>query len=50
MFLFDDPVVQYVSRHQSSKRRRGERNHWVHGLDQSQIETRGDKRPDFLYF
>ncbi|CDM27423.1 Major facilitator superfamily [Penicillium roqueforti FM164] len=50
LFLFGGSVVQYLLlRRENGKRRRGERDHWIEGLDQSQIELLGDKRPDFLY-
>lgn len=50
LFLFGGSVVQYLLlRRENSKRRRGERDHWIAGLDQNQIELLGDKRPDFIY-
>ncbi|KAF7596259.1 hypothetical protein BBP40_002403 [Aspergillus hancockii] len=50
LFLFGGSVVQYILlRRENTKRRRGDRDHWVHGLDQRQIERLGDKRPDFIY-
>jgi hypothetical protein len=50
LFLFGGSIVQYMLlRRENSKRRRGERDHWIEGLDRSQIELLGDKRPDFLY-
>lgn len=42
--------MQYLLlRRENGKRRRGERDHWIEGLDQNQIELLGDKRPDFIY-
>ncbi|CAG7930470.1 unnamed protein product [Penicillium olsonii] len=50
LFLFGGSVVQYLLlRRENGKRRRGERDAWVEGLDQSQIDLLGDKRPDFIY-
>ncbi|KAF3386825.1 hypothetical protein F1880_001368 [Penicillium rolfsii] len=50
LFLFGGSIVQYMLlRRENSKRRRGERDQWIEGLDRSQIELLGDKRPDFLY-
>ncbi|KAF4766245.1 hypothetical protein HAV15_011032 [Penicillium sp. str.  len=50
LFLFGGSVVQYLLlRRENGKRRRGERDHWIEGLDQNQIELLGDKRPDFIY-
>ncbi|KAJ5648728.1 hypothetical protein N7490_005100 [Penicillium lividum] len=50
VFLFGGSIVQYVLlRRENAKRRRGERDHWIEGLDQSEIELLGDKRPDFIY-
>jgi hypothetical protein len=50
LFLFGGSVVQYLLlRRENGKRRRGERDQWVEGLDHSQIELLGDKRPDFMY-
>ncbi|KAJ5675404.1 hypothetical protein N7462_008301 [Penicillium macrosclerotiorum] len=50
LFLFGGSILQYVLlRRENAKRRRGERDHWVEGLGQSEVELLGDKRPDFLY-
>ncbi|PWY86932.1 putative MFS transporter [Aspergillus heteromorphus CBS 117.55] len=50
LFLFGGSVVQYVLlRQENAKRRRGERDHWVAGLEPHQIELLGDNRPDFIY-
>ena len=50
VFLFGGSIVQYVLlRRENAKRRRGERDHWIEGLNQSEIELLGDKRPDFMY-
>ncbi|KAE8151627.1 putative MFS transporter [Aspergillus avenaceus] len=50
LFLFGGSVVQYIGlRIENAKRRRGERDHWVQGLDQDQLKLLGDNRPDFIY-
>ncbi|KAJ6011622.1 hypothetical protein N7451_003034 [Penicillium sp. IBT 35674x] len=50
VFLFGGSIVQYVLlRRENAKRRRGERDHWIEGLNQNEIELLGDKRPDFIY-
>ncbi|KAJ5874378.1 uncharacterized protein N7529_002808 [Penicillium soppii] len=50
VFLFGGSVVQYfLLRRENAKRQRGERDQWIEGMDQSQIELLGDKRPDFIY-
>ncbi|KAL2147674.1 hypothetical protein VTI28DRAFT_7026 [Corynascus sepedonium] len=42
-------VMSLLLRRENSKRRRGERDHWVQGLSDKEIEDRGDMRPDFVY-
>ncbi|KAK1138378.1 hypothetical protein N8T08_002662 [Aspergillus melleus] len=50
VFLFGGSLVQYILlRRENAKRRRGDRDHWVQGLSQNEIELLGDKRPDFIY-
>lgn len=50
LFLFGGSILQYfLLRRENSKRRRGERDASIKGLDESQIELLGDKRPDFIY-
>ncbi|KAJ5308520.1 Major facilitator superfamily domain general substrate transporter [Penicillium atrosanguineum] len=50
LFLCGGSIVQYfLLRRENRKRMRGDRDQWVEGLDQSQIELLGDKRPDFIY-
>ncbi|KAI2818651.1 hypothetical protein CBS115989_4913 [Aspergillus niger] len=50
LFLFGGSVVQYVLlRRENAKRRRGDRDHWITGLERQEIEKLGDKRPDFIY-
>ncbi|KAK2605840.1 hypothetical protein QQS21_003794 [Conoideocrella luteorostrata] len=34
---------------ENKKRRRGERDHWVEGKTEAEINALGDKRPDFMY-
>ncbi|PWW72079.1 MFS general substrate transporter [Tuber magnatum] len=36
-------------RRENEKRRNGERDAWVQGLDRKEVEYLGDQRPDFLY-
>jgi hypothetical protein len=50
LFEFGGSLLQYILlKRENAKRRRGERDHWIEGLNQSQIELLGDKRPDFFY-
>lgn len=50
LFLFGGSILQYfLLRRENAKRRRGDRDQWVQGLEQSEIELLGDKRPDFIY-
>lgn len=43
--LFGGSILNYVLlRRENEKRRNGERDHWVQGLDAKQIELLGDKR------
>ncbi|EAU35343.1 conserved hypothetical protein [Aspergillus terreus NIH2624] len=50
LFLFGGSVVQYLLlRRENAKRLRGERDHWVQGLNAAEIQMLGDKRPDFIY-
>ncbi|KAJ5115354.1 hypothetical protein NUU61_001113 [Penicillium alfredii] len=50
LFLFGGSVVQYfLLRRENRKRRRGDRDRLIEGLDQSEIEMLGDQRPDFTY-
>ncbi|KAF2644252.1 MFS general substrate transporter [Massarina eburnea CBS 473.64] len=42
-------VTRIVLARENRKRRSGERDGWVEGLDRKEIEALGDKRPDFLY-
>ncbi|CAG7990144.1 unnamed protein product [Penicillium salamii] len=50
LFLFGGSVVQYLLlRRENGKRCRGERDAWVEGMDQSQVDLLGDQRPDFIY-
>ena len=48
--LFGGSVLMTVLlRRENAKRRRGERDHWVQGLSEKEIEKLGDQRPDFIY-
>jgi hypothetical protein len=50
LFQFGGSLLQYIFlRRENAKRRRGERDHWVEGMDGSEIRALGDKRPDFIY-
>ncbi|KAG9785674.1 pantothenate transporter liz1, partial [Aureobasidium melanogenum] len=50
LFLLGGSVVQHVLlRRENTKRRNGERNHWIEGKTEEEIDKLGDKRPDFLY-
>ncbi|KAJ5473815.1 hypothetical protein N7475_003381 [Penicillium sp. IBT 31633x] len=50
VFLFGGSVLQYLLlRRENAKRRRGDRDKWIQGLNSSQIELLGDQRPDFIY-
>jgi len=50
LFLFGGSVLMTVLlRMENAKRRKGQRDHWVTGLSQEEIDKLGDNRPDFLY-
>lgn len=50
IFLFGGSVLMTVLlRRENAKRLRGERNHWVAGKTDKEIEMLGDRRPDFIY-
>ncbi|KAK3934203.1 hypothetical protein QBC46DRAFT_400459 [Diplogelasinospora grovesii] len=50
IFLFGGScLMTFLLRQENSKRRRGERDHWVEGKTEKEIEMLGDRRPDFLY-
>ncbi|KAL4959355.1 major facilitator superfamily domain-containing protein [Aspergillus stella-maris] len=50
LFQLGGSVLQYLLlRRENAKRRRGDRDAWVEGLDQSEIRMLGDKKPDFIY-
>jgi hypothetical protein len=50
VFLLGGSVLQYILlRRENAKRRRGERDYWVEGKSQDEIDKLGDKRPDFIY-
>ncbi|EXJ78976.1 hypothetical protein A1O3_08476 [Capronia epimyces CBS 606.96] len=50
VFLFGGSVLQHILlRRENVKRRNGERNHWIEGKTEQEIEKLGDKRPDFIY-
>lgn len=48
--LFCGSFLQTILlRVENRKRRSGERDVWVQGLDSEQVAMLGDKRPDFIY-
>ncbi|KAK3897639.1 hypothetical protein C8A05DRAFT_47821 [Staphylotrichum tortipilum] len=50
VFLFGGSVLMsLLLRRENAKRKRGERDHWVEGLTEKEIEKLGDQRPDFVY-
>ncbi|KEF51416.1 uncharacterized protein A1O9_12565 [Exophiala aquamarina CBS 119918] len=50
VFLLGGSVLQHVLlRRENAKRRAGERDVWIEGKTEAEIEKLGDKRPDFLY-
>jgi hypothetical protein len=50
VFLLGGSVLQHLLlRRENAKRRAGERDVWVQGKTEEEIERLGDKRPDFLY-
>jgi hypothetical protein len=50
LFLLGGSVLQHILlRRENAKRRSGERDHWVEGKTEAEIEKLGDQRPDFLY-
>ncbi len=49
-FLLGGSLLQtFALRLENRKRRNGERDSSIEGLDSSQIDLLGDKRPDFIY-
>jgi hypothetical protein len=50
LFLFGGSLLMtLLLRRENAKRRRGERDHWVVGKTDKEVEALGDKRPDFFY-
>ena len=50
VFLLGGSIVQHLLlRRENAKRRAGERDVWVQGKTEQEIEKLGDKRPDFIY-
>lgn len=50
LFQLGGSVLQYILlRRENTKRRRGDRDNWMEGLDQSDVQLLGDKKPDFIY-
>ena len=49
-FLLGGSVLQHVLlRRENAKRARGERDVWIQGKTEDEIDRLGDKRPDFRY-
>lgn len=50
LFLLGGSILQHVLlRRENAKRRAGERDVWIEGKTEAEIDKLGDKRPDFLY-
>ena len=50
VFLLGGSVLQHLLlRRENAKRRAGERDVWIEGKTEAEIDKLGDKRPDFLY-
>ncbi|KAK4459420.1 major facilitator superfamily domain-containing protein [Cladorrhinum samala] len=50
LFLFGGSLLMtLLLRKENARRLRGERDHWVEGLTEREIQALGDKRPDFIY-
>lgn len=50
LFQLVGSIVQHaLLRRENRKRRRGERDHVVEGLDAEGVRMLGDRRPDFVY-
>lgn len=50
VFLFGGSVLMTVLlRRENARRKRGERDGWVAGLTEAQVDALGDRRPDFIY-
>jgi len=50
VFLLGGSLLQHVLlKRENAKRRAGQRDVWIEGKTEAEIEKLGDKRPDFLY-
>lgn len=50
LFLFGGSFLMHILlRRENARRRRGERDSWMQGKNQKEIEMLGDRRPDFIY-
>ncbi|KAK4167141.1 putative transporter [Cladorrhinum sp. PSN259] len=50
LFLFGGSVLMtYLLRKENARRLRGDRDGWIEGLSEKEIEKLGDMRPDFIY-
>lgn len=50
LFLLGGSISTHLAlRRENAKRRRGDRDSWIEGKNEKEIELLGDRRPDFLY-
>ncbi|KAF2242777.1 MFS general substrate transporter [Trematosphaeria pertusa] len=50
LFLFGGSVMtRFLLQWENRKRKRGDRDAWIEGKSEQEIEMLGDKRPDFIY-
>jgi hypothetical protein len=50
LWLLGGSILQHLLlRRENAKRERGERDHWISGKSEDEIDKLGDKRPDFKY-
>ena len=50
LFLLGGSLLQYfLLKQENAKRRRGERDYWIEGKSEAEIEKLGDMRPNFIY-
>jgi MFS family permease len=50
LFLFGGSILtHFMLIAENNKRKRGDRDAWIVGKSESEVELLGDKRPDFLY-
>lgn len=50
LWLLGGSIVQHLLlRRENAKRQNGQRDQWIEGKTEEDIDKLGDKRPDFLY-